>query len=116
MPDGPNYGVTKRHAVPFEWQRSPGGDSDTYYKERYTPDLVNASLVVKFTWDDSVNGVLDFIGEHQKHGANITRFNPEPHPYLPGLYCVGMDLVRNLGTLTYEPSQNNAPRYEWVEY
>jgi hypothetical protein len=116
MADGPNCGVTVRHGIEYDYQRNPGGDSDNYYKESWTPQLVNSSFVAKVEWGDSTIFVLDMIGEHQRFGGNILRWNPEKHPIYPQLYCVGCELVRNLGELDYDPAHRNAMRYQEVEY
>lgn len=116
MSDGPNFCRTRAHNIPFEMQRSPGGDSDTYYKEFWSPQLVNSSFVAKVTWDDSSDFISDMIGIHLKVGTGITRQNPQPHPYINNLWCVGLELVRNLGELTYDPINGNAVEYEEVEY
>lgn len=116
MADGPHFCSTTRHGVHYDMQRSPGGDSDTYYKESWTPQLVNSSFVAKVAWEDANNFITDMIGEHRQVGTKLRRYNPEQHPFFPNLYCVGVELVRNLGVLTYDATANNAVEYEQCEY
>lgn len=114
---GPNSCLTSRHGIEYEMQRTPGGDADTYYKENWTPQLVNASFVARVAWNDGNTFILDMLGEHTRAGVGlINRNNPEQHPFFPSLYCVGVETVRNLGVLTYDATANNAVQYEEVEY
>lgn len=105
-----------KHNIPYTMQRAPGGDSDSYYQEDYQPAVVNSSFVATVAWGQAYPFLLDMLGSHQKVGTKIRRVNPEKHPYDPQLYCVGCKLLRNLGTLTNSPANNNAVQYEYVEY
>lgn len=116
MADGPNPCSTSRRGILYDMQRTPGADSDTYYKESWTPALVNSSFVAKVDWEDANEFVVDMLGEHQQSGVKIRRHNPEQHPFNPNLYCVGCEIIRNLGELTRDISAGNSVKYEWVEY
>lgn len=116
--------TTRRHGIPYTMQRTPGGDSDNYYKESWTPSLVNASFVAKVDWELAQTFVLDMLGEHKRTAGpvgagRIDRYNPETHPFYPNLYCVGCESVRNLGRLnahTIPGMGDGVVQYEQMEF
>jgi hypothetical protein len=105
--------ATTRNGIPYVMR---GGLStpDTDYIEDWTPNLVNASFVAIVAWADSDQFVLDMLGEHQQSGTIITRWNPEPHPYIPFLYCVGCKYLGNYGAMSQDEAYGNAIQFEYV--
>src|SRR5437763_16985585 len=83
--------ITK-HNVAYTMQRAPSADADTSYSEDWRPDLVNSSFVAAVQWSDAGNFLADMLGAHQKVGDKVRRVNPERHPLIPNLRCVGCRL------------------------
>lgn len=91
---------TNRSQIPYCMMRTPGSDLDTNYMEDWTPHNVNASFVAGIQWGLIGPFVLDMLGDHHQVNGQIHRFNPEPHPYIPFLYCVGCKVIANYGAPT----------------
>ncbi len=88
---------------------------DTDYQDEFTPQNVNASFVALVNWDDAELFVVDMMGEHRQMGGQIARWNPEQHPTLAGLYCVGCKRLGNYGRMSRDPVRNSV-EFEGVAY
>jgi hypothetical protein len=108
--------TTTRHGIPYVMMRADS-PADTLYIEEYTPQNVNGSFVSIVAWYDAANFVLDMLGEHRQNSTGgIARFNPEAHPYIDNLYCVGCKTIANYGVHGYSAPNNFAIEYEYVAY
>lgn len=88
----------------------------TSYSEELLPGTANSGYDVLVDWENANQFVVDVMGSHINNGSTITRWNPEPHAFWPGLYCVGCKLVQSLGVVVTDEDVAGALSYDYAAY
>ena len=109
---GGTYMRTARRQIPYVMLHR-GGQS---FHEKVSPSLANSSYAVLVDWDQANDFLVDVIGQHTNSGSAITRYNPEPHAFWPGLYCIDAELAESLGEVVSDADVAGALSYDYGAY